>query len=343
MELPVELLKQFANITNDGRESKGENTTYGTVVVSGESIYVKIDGTDSLTPVSLTMDARDGDRVLVMIKNHTATIIGNVSSPASARTADSFMKLTEDGLVVGRLDESGNPVGTSSLIAPGTYHVVDEKGNRVASFSANTIRLGGSDKSEILLCNGVGWIRLEEGVLTVQGKDAVGLRSSFSDSSGEYKAEIVCKADSVNPVAAIQIYKENGIPCSVVVKKDGIALTTAPGAMAAVNGNEILNTGNVMINGIVRGTGKVAADDVVTVAKMVALSEGYQLVGIRQVSTNHPKVCKITQFKTNSETNEVSATFKNEGTSELDLTVRIEWFALRSEEAQYLAEEVVEW
>lgn len=344
MELPVDLLKQFANITNDKKHSKREAATaYGIMVVDNEVAYVKIDGTDSLTPVSMTMDAQNGDRVMVMVKDHVATIVGNVSSPASARTADSFMKLVKDGLVIGELDESGNPIGTSSLIAAGTYYIVDEKGNRVASFSANAIKLGGNDKSEILLCNGVGWIRLEESILTMQGKDAVGLRSDFSDTSGTYKAEIVCKADSVAPVAAIQVYKEGGSLCSLLVRKDGIAISTVPGATVSINGNEIIDVGNIMINGAVRGTGSVAANSVITVTKKVEMSEGYRLAGIRQISTNHPKLCHITQFKTDPTTNEVSATFENIGSDALNLAVRIEWFALRSGDAQYLAEEVVEW
>lgn len=87
MALSNDIISQFVKITNDKTEEKKETIVYGTVVVSNSTKYVKIDGSDLLTPIMATADATDGDRVTVMIKNHTATITGNVSSPA-ARSAD---------------------------------------------------------------------------------------------------------------------------------------------------------------------------------------------------------------------------------------------------------------
>ena len=87
MVLSNDIISQFVKITNDKTEEKKETIVYGTVVVSNSTKYVKIDGSDLLTPIMATADAQDGDRVTVMIKNHTATITGNVSSPA-ARSAD---------------------------------------------------------------------------------------------------------------------------------------------------------------------------------------------------------------------------------------------------------------
>ena len=87
MALSNDIISQFVKITNDKTEEKKETIIYGTVVVSNSTKYVKIDGSDLLTPIMATADATDGDRVTVMIKNHTATVTGNVSSPA-ARSAD---------------------------------------------------------------------------------------------------------------------------------------------------------------------------------------------------------------------------------------------------------------
>ena len=87
MGLSNDLLSQFAKITNDKTKSKKESTTYGTVKVVGGVTYVQLDGSDLLTPYSSTADVKDGDRVQVAIKNHNATITGNLSSP-SARTDD---------------------------------------------------------------------------------------------------------------------------------------------------------------------------------------------------------------------------------------------------------------
>lgn len=87
MALSNDLISQFVKATTDKRKEKKEETRYGTVVIQGDSKYVKLDGSDRLTPVSSTADTKDGERVVVLIKNHTATITGNISSPA-ARTDD---------------------------------------------------------------------------------------------------------------------------------------------------------------------------------------------------------------------------------------------------------------
>lgn len=100
MQLDNNLIKQFVAITNDSvSTSKETKTCYGTVVVKDSSTYVKIDGSDILTPVAVEIDAKDGDRVVVTIENHKASISSNISSPASGRGAtDLYTEETnEDG------------------------------------------------------------------------------------------------------------------------------------------------------------------------------------------------------------------------------------------------------
>lgn len=87
MGLSSDLISQFVKMTNDKSPSKGEATVYGTAVDNNGKICVKIDGSDIVTPVSTTADVKSGERVIVTIKNHSATITGNTSSP-SARTDD---------------------------------------------------------------------------------------------------------------------------------------------------------------------------------------------------------------------------------------------------------------
>lgn len=85
MDLSNELISQFVKATKDSKTSKSESTVYGTTVVYDGRTYVKLDGSDLLTPVITTTDVNSDERVTVMIKDHTATITGNISSPA-ART-----------------------------------------------------------------------------------------------------------------------------------------------------------------------------------------------------------------------------------------------------------------
>ena len=100
MSLPRDLISEFVQITNDKEKTKKETTVYGTISKKVEVYndrtgknekltYVNLDGSSSEvhTPVSTTADTKIGERVMVLIKNHTATVTGNISSPA-ARTGD---------------------------------------------------------------------------------------------------------------------------------------------------------------------------------------------------------------------------------------------------------------
>lgn len=86
MGLSNDLISQFVKATKDDTKQKNESTVYGeTVYYKGET-YVKLDGSELLTPVKSTTDTIPGDRVAVMIKDHTATITGNLSSPSARKS-----------------------------------------------------------------------------------------------------------------------------------------------------------------------------------------------------------------------------------------------------------------
>ena len=88
MNLSSDLVTKFVKATTkDNRKSSAESIVYGTTVVYDGKPYVKLDGSDLLTPVTTTADVNSDERVTVMIKNHIATITGNITSPA-ARTDD---------------------------------------------------------------------------------------------------------------------------------------------------------------------------------------------------------------------------------------------------------------
>jgi hypothetical protein len=87
LSLSNDVISQFAKTVNGKNKEKTESTVYGTVAIYGGQRYVKMDGSDLLTPCDTTVSANEGERVTVLVKNHTATINGNLSSP-SARTGD---------------------------------------------------------------------------------------------------------------------------------------------------------------------------------------------------------------------------------------------------------------
>jgi hypothetical protein len=77
MDLSNKIISQFVKITNDKEKKEDFTKTYGTVVIQEGQVYVKLDGSDILTPVDTTVQVKDNDRVSVGIRNHNATIEGN--------------------------------------------------------------------------------------------------------------------------------------------------------------------------------------------------------------------------------------------------------------------------
>ena len=161
MGLSNDLLSQFAKITNDKTKNKKESTTYGTVKVVGGVTYVQLDGSDLLTPYSSTADVKDGDRVQVAIKNHNATITGNLSSP-SARTDDVKEidnKVTAHGNTITAMDnnitsinnnitEIGNTINSQGNQITQINDVVKSQGNTINSLN-NTVDAQGNTITSI--------------------------------------------------------------------------------------------------------------------------------------------------------------------------------------------------
>lgn len=81
-----ELISQFVKITNDDNSKKTKTGVIvkGTTVEYNGKTYVKIDGSELLTPVNATAATKPGDRVTVNIQDHTATITGNLTSPSAS-------------------------------------------------------------------------------------------------------------------------------------------------------------------------------------------------------------------------------------------------------------------
>lgn len=102
MALSHEVVSQFAKLV-DNKPKKDEGVTVkGTCKIIGDIEYVQLDGSDVLTPVESTVEAKTGERVQVLIKDHFATVTGNISSPA-ARSKD--VKDLAD-----TVDEQGNTI-----------------------------------------------------------------------------------------------------------------------------------------------------------------------------------------------------------------------------------------
>ena len=89
MEIADHLLKNFAVLTSIRNEYNRQQTYYATAVIDNNKLYVRIDGSEELTAVATTTEVNDGDRVMVMISNHTAVITGKLIAQAELEENES--------------------------------------------------------------------------------------------------------------------------------------------------------------------------------------------------------------------------------------------------------------
>lgn len=128
MALSNELISQFAKIATEKEETKKEEVVYGTTVSYNDTVYVKLDGSDRLTPITSTTVVKPDERVTVMIKDHSAVVTGNISSP-SARNSD----VEELGTQISEFDTViANKVDTEELNATNA---------RIDTLNADTVNI----------------------------------------------------------------------------------------------------------------------------------------------------------------------------------------------------------
>lgn len=87
MALSSDLISQLVKAATPREKKPTESTAYGTTVEQNGNLYVQLDGSDVLTPVSSTVKMKSGERVMVTIKDHSAIVTGNLTTHA-ARSDD---------------------------------------------------------------------------------------------------------------------------------------------------------------------------------------------------------------------------------------------------------------
>lgn len=155
MALSKDIMSQFAKAMVPKQESK-ESTLNATYKKIDGKEYVQLDGSDILTPVTSSVVAETDDRVKVIIKNHAATVIGNITSP-SARNKDlNTLKdeVDENGNTIKRMDTviqqqqtSINQIDTKinqhDVLINQHDTVINQQGDQIVSIN-NTIILQGN-------------------------------------------------------------------------------------------------------------------------------------------------------------------------------------------------------
>lgn len=135
MGLPSEIISQFVKISKPEKPVSEGKIVTGTAKEYAGKIYVQLDGSDQLTPViSSTAGMKDGDRVTVLIKDHSASVTGNVSSPSTGQ--DDLDKVEE---------EIGNKISEFEIIIADKVSVkeFDAEKARIDNLVAENVTING--------------------------------------------------------------------------------------------------------------------------------------------------------------------------------------------------------
>ena len=105
MALSKEVISQFAKLATPEKKDEGAQVRGTYKEIDGVK-YVQLDGSDILTPVEMTVSAETGEKVNVLIKNHEATVVENITSPgASSKMVDDLADIVDDqGNTIQRID-----------------------------------------------------------------------------------------------------------------------------------------------------------------------------------------------------------------------------------------------
>ncbi len=148
MALSSDLISQFVKSTKDTTTTKKETIVYGTVTSNpDEPVAVKIDGAEQSTPVTSTVKVNNGDRVIVMIKNHHAVITGNTSSIAASNTDVQ----AAEAVIASRVTTEQLNAATANLDkVKADKATVDDLSSRVAKIDEAEINKLKSDVAEVI-------------------------------------------------------------------------------------------------------------------------------------------------------------------------------------------------
>lgn len=211
MGLSTELISQFAKITNDQKKSRiDEATLYGEVIQSDDSICVKFDGSEQLTPVTTIAEkdeegnitnfkygaasVKTGDRVSVSLKNHSATITGNLSDPPMGRAE---VVETEDSILLKVDDKIKVQVDAIGVKIDGLLEITNGLENGTTTIDGACIKTGKIDAQYLNLTGAITFGDLDS---SAQGK--INTAQTTANNANTAARNAQTSADNANTAAS---------------------------------------------------------------------------------------------------------------------------------------------
>ena len=248
MTLASDLISEFVKATNDDAERGKESTCYGTAVIDNNKLYVQIDGSDRLTPASTTVNVEPGERVTLMIKNHSAVITGNISSRSariddvsqfevmindSSKVATNYLSFDGEGLQIGD-KTTGIWRGFRTKITNDSFDILNSDGTLLASYGKELVELGKDSNDAIIsLCadegkiefkmdpdTGEEYLQVVSDKLRLKSSEMSSLYSTYTDDTTRWEKSSV----NVSP-AKIHVYASECIDPTLYDMLEGWNIT----------------------------------------------------------------------------------------------------------------------
>ena len=283
MALSHEVISQFAKLV-DNKPKKDEGVTVkGTYKIIGDIEYVQLDGSDVLTPVESTVEAKTGERVQVLIKDHFATVTGNISSPAarSKDVKDLADTVDEQGNTIQQMDntiiQQGNSIiqmNTSINQHETTINQHDTKinqqGDQIVSINNTVISQGNSIEANhnAIIAQG-NEIDIMNDTITSHGNSI----TSMNNTIQQHGNKIDQNSNTISQQGNTINQQGNKITeIDNTVKTQGNTIVAqgntidAHGTQLTTHGSQItiLNSGFVIKDGVLTGLSKIILNDLET-------------------------------------------------------------------------------
>lgn len=255
MGLSQDLVSEFAKLTNNNQKQNTDTTVNGTFKTEDGREYVQIDGSDIWTPVTSTVEAETGERVTVLLKDHTATVTGNISSPSARNKTVENIKDEVDaqGNTIKQMDNSitqqnnsiiqmNNSIKQQNDTINSFGNTIDSQNNKIQQYD-NTIKQHGDSITSM------------NNTITQHGNQIDSMNNTIESHNNTIKQHgdtIISQGNTITQQGNL-------------ISQQGNTINQHNTSIETANSNiEILNSGFKIENGVLTGLSEVIVDELET-------------------------------------------------------------------------------
>ena len=255
MALSQDLVSEFAKLTSNNQKQNTDTTVNGTYKIVDGREYVQIDGSDIWTPVNSTVEAETGERVTVLLKDHTATVTGNISSPSARNKTVQSIKdeVDEHGNTIKQMDNSITQQGNSIIQINNS---IKQQNDTINSFG-NTIDSQNNT------------IQQFDNTIKQQGDTITSMNNTISQHSNQITSmnnTIESQNNTIKQFGDTIVSQGNIITQQGnVISQQGNTISQHTTSIETFNSDiQVLNSGFKIENGVLTGLSEIVVDELET-------------------------------------------------------------------------------